>query len=318
MRFKILILVTFLFLLACSSGTPGGKGKKSKGKNRKRDREGSRDSSPASDRNRHRGEAPRPPDSPTESHRRGSPSSQDSEPAGNSRGGHSSAPPPIGRDDRHDRNSVQHRRRLQKQDPRRHSSQQNGPLPRSPNSDTPSVIQRRPSGETDPLGFSIGIAAVGTRISTTDSQNRLSEEQKGIFLEAHNQFRSEVSPTAANMVVLEWDDSLADMAQGWADQCTFAHGNPANISPFGYVGQNIWAGSGTTDTWNLFDMVKSWADEKEFYDYNSNSCSGVCGHYTQLVWAATTDVGCALASCSLLEGLGWSPATVLVCNYGEG
>jgi pathogenesis-related protein 1 len=27
-----------------------------------------------------------------------------------------------------------------------------------------------------------------------------------------------------------------------------------------------------------------WANEEQYYDINRNKCSGICGHYTQIVW----------------------------------
>lgn len=30
------------------------------------------------------------------------------------------------------------------------------------------------------------------------------------------------------------------------------------------------------------DVVKAWYIEKRQYDFGSNSCSGICGHYTQV------------------------------------
>ncbi|XP_071509739.1 GLIPR1-like protein 1 [Diadema antillarum] len=146
--------------------------------------------------------------------------------------------------------------------------------------------------------------------------NRLTPGEKMVFLSAHNEFRGIVSPEAANMVQLQWDDSLAQMAQQWADRCWYGHGNPDNISPYSWVGQNIWAGSGTG--WDHYGMIENWYSEAEDYHFANHSCSGVCGHYTQIMWAETTHVGCAVAMCSTLENLDWSPATILVCNYGEG
>jgi len=43
-------------------------------------------------------------------------------------------------------------------------------------------------------------------------------------------------------------------------------------------------------------VVKLWADEARSFDVRTNSCTGVCGHYTQIVWRATRDVGCAEAT----------------------
>ncbi|XP_033633275.1 cubilin-like [Asterias rubens] len=147
--------------------------------------------------------------------------------------------------------------------------------------------------------------------------NRMSVEEKLILLEAHNDFRGQVSPAAADMVVLDWHDGLADMAQSWADGCFFAHGGTSSGGQFGWIGQNLWAGSGTS--WDVYGMVESWYNEVQDYNYNNGNCNGVCGHYTQVVWAETTFVGCALKTCPFIQGLsGWSPATILVCNYGEG
>ena len=33
---------------------------------------------------------------------------------------------------------------------------------------------------------------------------------------------------------------------------------------------------------NYTDLVKRWYDEVQVYDYVTNTCSGVCGHYTQV------------------------------------
>lgn len=43
------------------------------------------------------------------------------------------------------------------------------------------------------------------------------------------------------------------------------------------------------------------------------ACVGVCGHYTQLVWANTRFVGCARWHCSGLR----YPSSI-VCDYGPG
>jgi len=42
-------------------------------------------------------------------------------------------------------------------------------------------------------------------------------------------------------------------------------------------------------------VLNAWAAESRDYDYISNRCSGVCGHYTQIVWRDTKEVGCAMA-----------------------
>lgn len=75
------------------------------------------------------------------------------------------------------------------------------------------------------------------------------------------------------------------MAQGWSDQCFFEHGNPENTSPFGYVGQNLYiryyskAGQPAP---SAAVPIQKWYDEASQYKYADRSCSGVCGHYTQV------------------------------------
>ena len=54
-------------------------------------------------------------------------------------------------------------------------------------------------------------------------------------------------------------------------------------------------------------VVRQWASESQSYDYDSNTCSGICGHYTQLVWKRTSRVGCAVAKENNRE--------IWVCDY---
>ncbi len=54
-----------------------------------------------------------------------------------------------------------------------------------------------------------------------------------------------------------------------------------------------------------------WANEKAYYDYESNSGNGnVVGHYTQVVWQKTTKVGCGQA-----ESETDRPGSYVVCRY---
>ena len=61
------------------------------------------------------------------------------------------------------------------------------------------------------------------------------------------------------------------------------------------------------------DAVSSWASEAADYDYASNTCAGVCGHYTQVVWATSTKLGCGVSTCpGLIYG------HTIVCDYAPG
>ncbi|XP_023493196.1 cysteine-rich secretory protein LCCL domain-containing 2 isoform X2 [Equus caballus] len=73
--------------------------------------------------------------------------------------------------------------------------------------------------------------------------------------------------------------------------------------------------------------VQSWYDEVKDYTYPSpdeckpwcpERCSGaMCTHYTQIVWATTNKVGCAVNTCQRMNVWGevWENAVYLVCNY---
>jgi pathogenesis-related protein 1 len=117
-------------------------------------------------------------------------------------------------------------------------------------------------------------------------------------LAAHNAIREKLGLPA-----LEWSDKLAGAAQNWATtllmQGVFVH-RPDNA-----YGENLFEirGGGT----EAAAVVKAWAAEASQYDLRRNRCRGVCGHYTQIVWKDTLQVGCAVARSSFRE--------VWVCNY---
>ncbi|XP_052706706.1 GLIPR1-like protein 1 [Crassostrea angulata] len=126
------------------------------------------------------------------------------------------------------------------------------------------------------------------------------------FLDEHNARRRDVSPSASNMRKLKWSNELADLAWSHAVTCSFGHNNPQS-SIFNYVGQNI---ASSDPRISAKEIVKMWDNEKSKYNYYSNTCSGICGHYTQVNWANTEYVGCAVVDCSF--------GSFYVCNYGEG
>lgn len=141
---------------------------------------------------------------------------------------------------------------------------------------------------------------------------------------AHNARRGTFpSPTPVPPIPdLEWDAQLADIAAGYAAQCTWAH-NPNRSDNYPrYVGENLALFS---SGWSVNSLVESsltnWVEnEIPDYDYASNTCTGTCGHYTQVVWRNTERVGCALKQCATVSNLGptWNNAYLLVCNYSPG
>ena len=130
---------------------------------------------------------------------------------------------------------------------------------------------------------------------------------------AHNTVRSGV-----DIPLLRWDDELAVVAQTWADRCVdneaptglVDHNAGRSDNYPGYVGENIYGSGGAP---SASQAVNLWAAEVADYDYDSNSCSGVCGHYTQIVWATSQRLGCGVSNCPGLQFGG-----TIVCNYSPG
>ena len=118
------------------------------------------------------------------------------------------------------------------------------------------------------------------------------------ILAAHNVVRVRLGITP-----LSWSQQLADLSQKWADTLLARHKFEHN--PKSPYGENLFEITGAAA--RPAYVVKTWASEATNYDYRSNVCDGVCGHYTQVVWRSTSKVGCAVARGDRRE--------VWVCSY---
>ena len=123
---------------------------------------------------------------------------------------------------------------------------------------------------------------------------------------AHNAARAAVNPPASPAIPpLTWSGDVAATAQAWANNCMFMHSG-------GTYGENIYASTGTSSP---EDVVTSWVSEVSSYDYDTNSCSDVCGHYTQVVWRDSVRLGCGVADCTTGSPFGGGSWQLWVCNY---
>lgn len=128
-------------------------------------------------------------------------------------------------------------------------------------------------------------------------------------LAAHNRER-----TAASIRPLHWNPALAASAQAWADRLAttgaFEHAPERPADP---EGENIWAG--TRGHYSAEAMVDGWVREKRYFKpgaFPDNSVTGKVadvGHYTQLMWRDTGQVGCAMAT--------GRHEDVMVCRYAQ-
>jgi len=159
------------------------------------------------------------------------------------------------------------------------------------------------------------------------SRSRGSEEFKEAALLAHNQYRC--MHGVQNLV---WDDKIGEKAQELVDTGVFVHSTAAfrmyvdesgkTSKPEQYKGENLWMCTkdhGFKE--GLKFAVNSWYSEIEFTDEglvreDGEGNGGLVGHYTQLVWAKTTRVGCAVGKMGRDWGRG--EGTYVVCQYGPG
>lgn len=137
-------------------------------------------------------------------------------------------------------------------------------------------------------------------------------------LQAHNRVRAK-----HRLKPLKWSDKLAKYSQQWADHlgrgqsCKMYH--RSGYPPHGenlYISSAIVWSEGNKEVARernpvtIKNVVKAWTDEEKWYNYKSNSCQPgqQCGHYTQIVWRETTEVGCAVKFCGD-QSQNW------VCSY---
>jgi pathogenesis-related protein 1 len=135
--------------------------------------------------------------------------------------------------------------------------------------------------------------------------SNLSKEDAQAVLNLHNKVRADLG-----IPPLTWSPTVAAFAQLWAD--SLANFNDCNIkhhsNEFGY-GENIFGGS-SAELFKGIDAAKAWLEEKGKYTYSKLGEGNwfETGHYTQMIWKTTTEVGLGMATCP-------SGGVVVVGNY---
>jgi uncharacterized protein YkwD len=134
-------------------------------------------------------------------------------------------------------------------------------------------------------------------------------------LSKHNGHRSTHRSPA-----LTSSSSLNNSAQNWAQYLAtngvFQH---SSASQRNNAGENLYVyytTASSVDSTNLGNMaVKSWYDEVSKYDYNNPGFSSATGHFTQVVWKSSTQLGCGAAKgVKTLNGTKYN-AFYVVCHY---
>lgn len=145
------------------------------------------------------------------------------------------------------------------------------------------------------MRYSLRLAACLAVLSVVLPANAMAADIKGEVLAAHNALRAKhgVPP-------LSWSSSLAETAQAWADGCKFEHSSTG-------LGENL--AQGTTGAYSPGSFVNDWYSEISSYDFTTGASTdgNDVGHFTQVVWKGTKQVGCGLTTCGEND--------LLVCNY---
>ncbi len=130
--------------------------------------------------------------------------------------------------------------------------------------------------------------------------------------QTHNRIRARLG-----IPPLRWSNRLAAIARNRAidlamnNNCTMRH-------TMSELGENLfWASpvkwsDGRREPQKITapQVAEAWAAEASNYDYSTNSCTprAMCGHYTQMIWKDSKELGCGMAICP-------DKAQIWVCVY---
>lgn len=110
------------------------------------------------------------------------------------------------------------------------------------------------------------------------------------MLHAHNTVRGSLG-----IPDLSWSNDLAESSQRYAEK--LAASDSLVHSHTDGVGENL--AGGTAGSYTPTRLFQLWINEEENFipgrDYPDCSNGGTVGHYTQVVWERTTEVGCGFA-----------------------
>lgn len=144
--------------------------------------------------------------------------------------------------------------------------------------------------------------------------------EQSYILDVHNEYRdrfasgndSRNKEVISNMRALIYDENLEYVAQCYANKCVPRYDECRRTEKFQLVGQNFYVsyGNNICKTKNVFrSAVQAWYGEITEMTVNClKYYSGCAGHFTQLVWAETTNLGCGRVL--------FADTCHIICNYG--
>ncbi|XP_065319121.1 cysteine-rich venom protein-like [Gordionus sp. m RMFG-2023] len=133
-----------------------------------------------------------------------------------------------------------------------------------------------------------------------------SAEEIREILKTHNDFRANVKPPARDMFELRWNNEGAAKADRMTRRCSTYHDSDQDrkIPKYDTAGQNL-AWNSDNVAWK--DPIERWYNETKDFSYGGNNAGRNVLHFTQIVWAATKEIGCAKTKCP--------GKYIYTCNY---
>ncbi len=117
------------------------------------------------------------------------------------------------------------------------------------------------------------------------------------WVNAHNKYRK-----MHQVGNVKWSPEIAKKAQAWADTCPSGHSERNGKYRNGRGENMAWGSLGS-----FTGVVDNWYSKEEHkHDYKDNNPDyTIAGHFTQIVWKNTTEIGCGYSS----------KCKVYVCQY---
>ena len=139
-----------------------------------------------------------------------------------------------------------------------------------------------------------------------EPRNGIDLDDIEIVVTEHNRVRAD-----RGVGELEWSPVLGKFAQSWADHlaattCEMRH-RPLQGKWEQQYGENLFIG--TAGFYSVREAILTWESEKADYRYGTftGRSRKPIGHYTQIIWSNSTQVGCGQALCK--DNL------IVACNY---
>ncbi len=137
----------------------------------------------------------------------------------------------------------------------------------------------------------------------------ISEKDAKLILNHHNEARASLG-----IPPLTWNNEISSYAQEWANYLVFKNKNKIeHRSTLGKntrdYGENIFSGL-PYDYYSVLSASEAWLEEKSIYIYQPLSYSNFhkTGHYSQMIWNTTKQIGVGVAK-------GTDGSIIVVANY---